>query len=815
MLDRLSSAWFQKRGWSPFPFQIEAWQAIGAGASGLVHAPTGLGKTYALWFPVLEFIQREQILAPRDRAFPLTALWITPLRALAEDTLSALLLPVQELELPITVEKRTGDSSAATRRRQASLLPTCLITTPESLSLLLSYPDWRQRFQNLRFVFVDEWHELLSTKRGVQTELALARLRRAAPHLVTWGCSATLSNLEEAATALCGIPSKPRLISASLLKQTVIETLLPPDMECFPWSGHLGTRMVPQVCAAINNARSTLLFTNTRAQAEHWFRAVTQADPGVQGKVGIHHGSIDRDSRNEVEAQLNTGSLRAVVCTSSLDLGVDFSPVDQVIQVGSPKGVARLLQRAGRSGHQPGGISRIVGVPTHAVELIEFAAARAAITAGQIEPRHPIERPLDVLLQHLITVGVGGGFEEEELLAEIRSTLSYRNLNSTEWAWALDFLTAGGNALSAYPDFHKLKRHEGRYGVEDQRLIRIHRMSIGTITSDGSVTIKLQRGGTLGSVEETFLSRLKPGETFQFGGRHLELVRLHGFVATVRQGRKKSGPIPSWQGGRSPLSSELAEALRLQLANFSNGRLDSPELTHARSLLEIQSTFSALPLPGTLLVEVVSIRRKQHLFIYPFGGRLVHEGLATLVAWRISNEEAVTLRATCNDYGFALEASQPLQITPSNIRRWLATEDLLPHLLACINSTELARRQFREISRIAGLVLQGAPGKEKSARQFHASSSLLFDVFVRYDPANQLLDQAKNEILSRQLDLTRLSRTLTSCERDKLQIQQPARLTPLAFPLWAAKIAESVSSESFNQQIDAMLRDLGTPSDRR
>ncbi len=773
-----------------------------------MHAPTGLGKTYALWFPVLEFLNQQQGLVNHDSSFPLTCLWITPLRALAEDTVNALLLPVEELKLPISVEKRTGDTPASVRRRQASRLPTCLVTTPESLSLLLSYPDWRKRFEHLKFVFVDEWHELLSTKRGVQTELGLARLRTASPDLVIWGCSATLANLGQAAEVLCGTRSKPNLIAASLLKETVIETLLPPDMECFPWSGHLGTRMVPEVCATINWARSTLLFTNTRAQAEHWFRALNRAIPGIEGNIGIHHGSIDRETRREVEAQLNAGSLRAVVSTSSLDLGVDFSPVDQVIQVGSPKGVARLMQRAGRSGHQPGGVSRIVGVPTNALELIEFAAARSAILAGNIEPREPIERPLDVLLQHLITVGIGGGFEADELLSEIRSAYAYRDLNSTEWQWALDFLTAGGDALSAYPDFHKLKCLEGRFCIDDQRLIRMHRMSIGTITSDGAVTVKLQRGGTLGSVEETFISRLRPGESFQFAGRQLELVRLHGFVATVRPARKKSGAIPSWQGGRSPLSSELAEALRTQLTHYAAGRLESPELAHAGSLLEIQASQSALPLPGILLAEIVSIRRTQHLFFYPFGGRLVHEGLATLVAWRISKEESVTLRATCNDYGFALEASKPLAITPESIRRWLATQDLLPDLLECMNSTELARRQFREISRVAGLVLQGSPGREKSARQFQASSGLLFDVFVRYDPANQLLDQAKNEILTRQLDLTRLSRTLDSCERNELRILWPERLTPLAFPLWAAKIAESVSSESFNQQIDAMLRNL-------
>lgn len=800
--------WFEGQGWTPFPFQRETWEQVAGGASGLVHAPTGVGKTYALWFPLVEELVSADRAPPSGEVLPLSCLWVTPLRALAQDTCDALKRPVEDLGLPITVETRTGDTASAVRNRQKTRLPTCLVTTPESLTLILSYPDWKSRLRHLRMVVVDEWHELLGTKRGVQTELALARIRSLHPGIRTWGCSATIRNLEEAACVLTGTCGEPVRVAASMVKAIELETLLPEAMERFPWAGHLGTRMVGPVVGAINRARSTLVFTNTRSQAENWFKALQSARPGVDGKLGIHHGSVDRDQRRAIESGLDQGQIRAVVCTSSLDLGVDFSPVDQVIQIGSPKGVARLMQRAGRSGHQPGGISRIVGVPTNAFELVEFAAVRDAIEAGEVEARNPLERPLDVLLQHLVTVALGGGFREADLLAEVRSTHAYAELEDVEWRWAIDFLANGGRVLSAYPDFHRIVLDQDEYRAGSPRVSRMHRMSIGTITSDSAVTVRMQRGGTLGSVEESFLSRLRTGETFHFAGRHLELVRLRDFVATVRPARGQSGNVPSWQGGRSPLSTELAEAVRSRLRRARDGDSAAPEMRRVRAVLEQQTELSELPGPGQLLVEHCRVRRRYHLFVFPFGGRLVHEGLATLMAFRMSRERPLTVRATYNDYGFGLELSRALDLDEASLARWMGTAHLLDDLLECMNTTELARRQFREISRVAGLVLQGYPGREKSARQVQSSSGLLFDVFERYDPQNKLLDQARREILSRQLDLTRLKATLKEISRSTMVVRSTPRLTPMAFPLWAARLSENVSSESVQDQIDSMLREL-------
>ena len=396
MIDKVE-AWFSSRGWKPFDFQRECWEAQLAGRSGLVHAPTGLGKTYAAWMGTLMDAAR----AHNPDAPGLRALWITPLRALANDTADALRAPLEPLGLNWRVDQRTGDTSTSKKTAQRKSPPQVLVTTPESLTILISYPDHAKLFSMLRTVIVDEWHELLSTKRGVQTELALARLRAIQPELRTWGLSATLSNLEQAADALVGVrtppttgastspdhiqtSSAPCIIRGLTNKSIQVQTLLPDDIERYPWAGHIGLELLSQVIDQIEHAGTTLLFTNTRAQTEIWFSAILRKRPDLLGHVAVHHGSLDRAIREEVEDRLRAGrasttTLRCVVCTSSLDLGVDFAPVDQVIQIGSPKGVARLLQRAGRSGHQPGATSRIVCVPSHAFELIEFAAARAAI----------------------------------------------------------------------------------------------------------------------------------------------------------------------------------------------------------------------------------------------------------------------------------------------------------------------------------------------------------------------------------------------------------------------------------------------------
>ena len=817
---RAVEAWFDSRGWSAFKFQHEAWAAYTDGRSGLIHASTGLGKTYAAWLgPVMESLQTRddtrhaRLTGERRSSEPLRVLWITPLRALANDTAQNLRAPIDDLGLNWSVEVRTGDTSSSIKQRQNKRMPTALVTTPESLSVLLSYAGAAERFGSLRCVVVDEWHELLSTKRGTQTELGLARLRTLAPQLRTWGLSATLGNLDQAMDVLLGNgPARHRAvrIGSEIEKPIEVRTLAPDDIECFPWSGHLGTRLVDQVVDAIDDASTTLLFTNTRSQAELWFHAIMKTRPDLIGSVAIHHGSLDPAIRREVEQLLREGRLRAVVATSSLDLGVDFSPVDQVMQLGSPKGIARLLQRAGRSGHQPGAVSRIIGVPTHAFELIEFAAARRAVARRSVEPRQPLDRPMDVLAQHIVTIATGDGFDEQQLLAEVRSTHAFASLSDEQWQWAMTFCERGGEALGAYPDYARIARGDNsRWRVANQRITRRHRMAIGTITSDAAVTLAFTNGRKIGTVEESFISRIEAGDTFLFAGRPLELIALRNMTARVRRVNRKRGAVPRWGGTRFPLSTLLADGVLDLLDEANAGRFESSELKTVRPLLELQQQTSQLPVPGRLLIETMSSPDGVHYFLFPFQGRLVHEGLGAIIAHRLTEREPRTLAMNFNDYGVELLIADDLCLDVHAWRALLDSHQLTEHLLRCLNSTTMARRQFREIARVAGLIFQGFPGESRGSRHLQASSDMFFDVLSEFDEGNLLLDQARREVLDQQLEIRRLRESMRRLRDMPIKIVQAEGLTPLSFPLWADRMREHhVSSEQWEERMAAMAQQL-------
>ena len=806
----LPHEWFARRGWRPFDFQSAAWDAYAAGESGLIHAPTGIGKTYAAWLgPLGDAVRRDPTVdKPRDRrarAEPIRVLWLTPLRALASDTVRSLLAPIEELGLNWTVEQRTGDTPQSLRKKQRAKLPTGLVTTPESLSLLLSYPDTRRQLATLTCVVVDEWHELLGTKRGVQTELALARLRTWLPELRIWGLSATLGNLDQARDVLLG-PGRPgTLVSGQCDKQVEIDTLIPDAVERLPWAGHLGTKLLPQVIEKIEHANATLFFTNTRSQAEIWFQALMRARPDWLGQIALHHGSLDRDLRAMAEALLKDGQLRAVVCTASLDLGIDFTPVDQVMQIGSPKGIARLLQRAGRSGHQPGAVSRIVGVPTHAFELIEFAAARDALAARQIEARQPIMKALDVLAQHVVTVSIGGGFDEADLLREVRSTHAYQKLTDDEWQWVLDFVGRGGESLQAYPQYQRVTQSDGRYAVASPRIARQHRMSIGTITSDGALAVRVRNGANLGMIEESFIGKLAPGDRFVFAGRLLQLVRVREMTAWVRAAKGRKATVPRWMGGRFPLSTQLGAAVRAKMAQAVTEGPRDVETRSVLPLLALQQRWSRIAGADELLMERHKTREGYHWFVYPFEGRLVHEGLAGLAAYRITHRQPATLSVNVNDYGINLLSAEPLELDEAAWREVFRTDHLADDLLASLNETELSRRQFRDIARIAGLISQGFPGAGKTNRQLQASSDLFFDVFRDFDPENRLLDQARREVLEQQLELSRLRAALERLREMRIIVVATPKLSPLAFPLWAEHLRpQYVSTEDWTARVQKM-----------
>jgi ATP-dependent Lhr-like helicase len=672
---------------------------------------------------------------------------------------------------------------------------------------MLTRPDVSDLFASLRCVVVDEWHELMSTKRGVQTELALARVRAGAPQVRTWGVSATLGNLTESLETLLG-PERARhgeIVRGESSKEIVIDSILPDSMDRFPWSGHFGTQMIPKVIEALSEGDTCLVFTNTRAMAEIWHQTILEAKPEWAETVGLHHGSLDRKVRDEVEAGLKTGRLRAVICTSSLDLGVDFSPVDRVLQIGSPKGVARLLQRAGRSGHQPGRASRVTCVPTHAFELIDIAAARDAAIAGRVESREGVKRPLDLLAQHLVTVAIGEPFEAEAMKREVRTSKAFEDLTDEEWKWTLDFLVRGGDALRAYPEYQRLTEVNGKYQPSDDDVSKRHKMTVGTIVSDAAMTVQYVNGVKLGTVEESFLARLNPGDKFIFGGKALVFVRLREMTAWVRRATNMKGAVPRWSGGRLPLSSELSHAIREKLELAKDGILESDEMRLLAPLLQLQAKWSAIPSESEFLIERVETQEGHHLFFFPFEGRLVHEGLAALFATRIARLQPITFTIACNDYGFELLAAEKAPLQEALDSGLLSQDNLAEDIASSLNSVELARRQFREVARIAGLVFGGYPGMAKSAKQIQASSGLFYDVFARYDPNNLLLRQAKREVLERQLEQSRMAMALGRLSKSRILIAEPPRPTPMCFPILVDRLRETLSSEDIGARIQRMV----------
>ncbi|RYF28685.1 MAG: ligase-associated DNA damage response DEXH box helicase [Comamonadaceae bacterium] len=896
----LATAWLADQGWKPFAFQRDVWKAMAQGQSGLLHATTGAGKTYAVWLGALQAFgaqnsKPKRAVAPAEQAraaikngangvvaTPLTVLWITPMRALAADTLKALQTPLGTLpaQHPAlagwTVGARTGDTGSTERSAQSRKLPTVLVTTPESLSLLLARGDAQELLGTVRLVVADEWHELLGNKRGVQLQLALARLQGWNPQLCVWGMSATLGNLQEAMQTLLGQDDagQPRpgvLVQGRVDKRLVVDTLVPDRPERFSWAGHLGLAMLPAVVRELESTRgSTLVFVNVRSQAELWYKALLDARPDWAGQLAIHHGSLDRSVREWVEAGLKAGTLRAVVCTSSLDLGVDFLPVERVLQIGSAKGVARLLQRAGRSGHAPGRPSRITLVPTHSLELVEAAAARAAIQQGQVEMRASPRQPVDVLVQHLATVALGGGFVPDALYAEVRRTVAYADLPPAVWQWCLDFVHRGGPSLAAYPDYQRVRPDaDGVWRMPDVRLARRHRANIGTIVSDASMTVQILHGARLGSMEESFLSRLSPGDAFVFAGQVLEMVRIEQMTAYVRRAARGRPTVPRWMGARMPLSTVLADFVVQQLARAAAGDYDTVELQSVRPLLEVQQRWSALPTPDTLLAETLHTREGWHLFLYPFAGRHAHTGLASLLAWRAAQGETGTFSIAVNDYGLELlsaterdwaamlpellraDPAPPPPADPQAASRLSPSEAqgirntanargaadhaeealddapaqgsadsadsarhaLLHEVLASLNATEMARRRFREIARVSGLIFQSHPGERRSARQLQASSQLFFEVFRKYDQANLLLRQADEEVLSQELDVAQLLAALRRMQGQRKVVCALQRPSPFAFPLMVERFREKLTNEHLADRIARMLAQLDEAAD--
>lgn len=812
-------AWFDQQGWKPMPFQRRCWQAYLSGQSGLLQVPTGSGKTYAaVMGPIAEMLSEGQR--------GLRLLVITPLRALSRDLALAIETPIQEMGWALRVGLRNGDTSTYERSKQLRTPPEILITTPESLSVLLANTKAEELFETLQAVVLDEWHELMGSKRGTQTELCLSWLRRRRPQLRTWAISATIGNLDEAALAALGASEGPPLIVTAALKRTTeIRSLLPEQIDGFPWGGHLGLRMYEELIGAMDPSISTLLFTNTRNQAERWHQCLRFACPEMEEALALHHSSIDRNEREAIEAGVKAGELRWVVCTSSLDLGVDFQPVERVVQIGSAKNLARLLQRAGRSAHCPGGTSQVLFMPTNALELLEVSAMRRGLKEGLVEHRRPPQLPLDVLLQHLVTLACGAGFQPDEELKTVRSTWSFRELSDRQWQWCLDFLERGGECLGAYPRYRKLVRcrldrdepvadgQPFRYRVLDKTIARLHRFNIGTITGARSVSVRFVRGAVIGHVEEAFISRLKPGDVFFFAGRQLEFVRLREMTAQVKATTKKSSTVPAWAGGQMALSDLLSQHLRLEVDRCARGlqdpsALDTPELQALRPLLQRQAELSCLPKHTQVLLEVCSSREGSHLFVYPFEGRFVHEGIGFLWAWRLARYRSSTITVSVNDYGFELLAPRNYpfeELIELHGDDLLGSDRLEQDLEQALNFSELCRRRFRSISQVSGLVSQAMPGQNKTGGQLQISAALLFDVFEKHEPAHLLLDQARREVLEDQLERHRLEAALERLRGSEWLMERIARPGPLAFPLLVERLNNRFSNESLVDRVQRLI----------
>ena len=842
--------WLDKQQRKPFIFQEQTWESIINSQSGLVNAPTGFGKTYSVFLGALiQFINDnpKDFLTKKNNGLQL--LWITPLRALAKDIERAMLEVVEELGLAWKIGSRNGDTPMAERAKQKRQLPEVLIITPESLHLFLAQKNYAETFQNLKIIAVDEWHELLGSKRGVQVELAVARIvslrrkelvignlelgtsevsnKNTAPKklksspiknyklqnpISVWGISATIGNLEEAKDVLMSsLKTEGIIIKANVHKKFEIESIIPEEIEKYPWAGHLGIKLADRILPILENNKTTLVFINTRGMSEMWYQTLLTVGPELAGAVALHHGSIERELRTWVETALHQGILKAVVCTSSLDLGVDFRPVEMVIQVGSPKGVARFLQRAGRSGHQPDAVSKIYFLPTHSLELIEAAALKEAIANQFIESRLPLLMCFDVLIQYLCTLAISDGFYADEMYEEIKSTYCFSEINKEEWLQILQFITVGGIALREYDDFKKVEIIDGLYKINNKRIAMRHRMHIGTIVSDAMLKVKFMSGGFIGVIEEYFISKLKPGDVFTLAGRNLEFVMIKEMTVQVRKSNSKKSIVPSWNGGRLPLSSQLGFMLRKKLndaATTDHFSEKDKELSALEPLFNLQKKLSAVPKENELLIEHIETKDGFHLFVYPFEGRLVHEAMAALLSYRISKIIPITFSFAMNDYGFELLSDQPIPLDDSNVYELFAEENLYEDIQRSVNAGEMARRKFRDIAVIGGLIFQGMPGEFVKQKHLQSSASLLFNVLSEYEPNSLLLRQAYNEVMQQQMDEIRLRNMLQRIAKSNIKITYPVKLTPFCFPIKVDSIRETVSSEKLEDRVLRMQKML-------
>lgn len=808
---KIVSRHFESLGNTPFEFQVKTWDKYMRGYSGMVIAPTGFGKTFSVFMAVLIDYMNH----PQRYQKGLKLLWITPLRSLAKDLARAMQTAIDDIGLDWIVQVRNGDTDPKIRAQQTKAMPDILLVTPESLHLLLAQKQRDKYFKNICCVTVDEWHELIGNKRSVMVELALSYLRYQHKNLRIWGITATIGNLDQAMDVLLPTESKRVKIIAKEKKKIAIKSIYPDTVELLPWAGHLGGNLVNKVVPIILESKSTILFTNTRSQSELWYQLLLQAHPDFAGQIALHHSSVDAHIREWIEDNLSSGRLKAVVSTSSLDLGVDFKPVDTVIQIGSSKGVARFMQRAGRSGHSPFETSVIYFVPTHSLELIEVAALKEAVKTQTIENRDPMVQSFDVLVQFMVTIALGGGFQSAQLHQIVAQTHAFRYMNEEEWQWCMYFITAGGKIGKRYEEFHKVVQDsEGNWVIKNRRIALLHRLNIGAIVGDAMMRVKFLSGGYIGMIEEYFISKLKKGERFNLAGRILELVMVKDMTVFVKNSSGKA-ITPSWLGGRLPLSSNLSRFLRKKLAEAISPDNSEKELRFLAPLIQKQQSLSAVPNESQFLVEHIKTKEGHHLFFYPLEGRLIHEVMAALVAYRISKRSPISFSMAMNDYGFELYSDKEIQLDKAQLTAILSRENLMQDVISSINSAEMASRKFRDIAVISGLVIQNYPGTQQNNKSLQASSGIIFRVLMDHDPGNLLLKQAFTEVFNQQLEEYRLIKAFERINNSEIIYTFTEQYTPLSFPIKVDSLRQSLSSEALIERIQRMENANKSNSRRR
>lgn len=809
--------WFAARGWRARRHQLEVARLAREGRSCLVIAPTGGGKTLAGFLPALIDLS-ERPRRKAGRPHELHTLYISPLKALTVDVARNLEAPVSEMALPVSIETRTGDTPVHKRTRQKTIPPDMLLTTPEQLALLIASRGADRLFRHLRYVIIDELHAMAGNKRGHLLALGLARLRSHAPNLTAIGLSATVKHRDELRRYLVpqsGAGARADLVEGDKGAVPIVDVLA--SEAHVPWSGHSGRHAVREVYEAIRSAKTTLVFVNTRSQAEMLFHELwRENDDGLA--IALHHGSLAVEQRRKVEAAMVKGGLRAVVCTSTLDLGIDWGDVDLVVQMGAPKGASRLLQRIGRANHRLDEASRALLVPSNRFEVLECEAAREAVVAHVLDGDAPRAGALDVLAQHVLGMACASSVSPDRLYAEVRSAAPYADLSRATFDRVVDFVATGGYALKTYDRFRRLvPTKEGLLRIANPGVAQRYRLNVGTIVEAPMLKVRLARpvkagrpgaraiargGRILGEVEEYFIEQLRPGDTFRFAGEVLRFEGLHETEALVTRAPGDDARIPSFEGGKFPLSTYLADRVRHIIADPTVwGSLPAP----VREWLEIQKTRSILPRPSELLVETFPEGSRFFLTCYPFEGRLAHQTLGMLLTRRLERMRMRPLGFVGSEYALQIWGLRDLSGVNMGA---LFDEDMLgDDLDAWLAESSLLKRTFRNCAVIAGLIERRFPGKEKSGRQVTFSSDLIYDVLRAHESDHILLQATREDAAAGLLDIARLGALLRRI-KGHIVHKPLTRISPLAVPVMLEMDKQSVTGEARDAILHEAAEDL-------